>query len=140
MNFEQFAAKVRKLVTDCNIQDAQDKELIIRNFIVTGANSQTAYRKCVEAGPDATLQKVLEIYRNEMAVLAHFQTRHNSQSMVHQINAQYHPLGEEERKMSTNYTTHRREGTIKMPKLQHQRKEAESALAEHVIGVEIAIS
>ena len=96
MNFEQFAAKVRKLVTDCNIQDAQDKELIIRNFIVTGANSQTAYRKCVEAGPDATLPKVLEIYRNEVAVLAHFQTRHNSQSMVHQINAQYPPLGEEE--------------------------------------------
>ena len=78
MNFEQFAAKVRKLVTDSNIQDAQDKELIIRNFIVTGANSQTAYRKCVEAGPDATLQKVLKIYRNEVAVQAHFQTRHNS--------------------------------------------------------------
>ena len=96
MNFEQFAAKVRKLVTDSNIQDAQDKELIIRNFIVTGANSQTAYRKCVEAGPDATLQKVLKIYRNEVAVQAHFQTRHNSQLTVHQINAQYPPPGEEE--------------------------------------------
>ena len=60
MNFEQFAAKVRKLVTECNIQDAQDKELIIKNFVVTSANSQTAYRKCVEAGPDATLQKVLK--------------------------------------------------------------------------------
>ena len=42
--------------------------------------------------------------------------------------------------MSTNYTTHRREGTIKMLKLQHWRKEAELALAEHVVGVEIAIS
>ena len=42
--------------------------------------------------------------------------------------------------MSTNYTTHRREDTIKMPKPQHQRKEAESALADHVTGVEIAIS
>ena len=95
MNFEQFAAKVRKLVTDCNIQDTQDRDLIIRNFIVTGANSQTAYRQCVEAGPDATLQKVLEIYRNDSAVQAHFQTRHSSQSAVHQINAQC-PLGEEE--------------------------------------------
>ena len=44
------------------------------------------------------------------------------------------------KKMSTNYTTRRREGTIKMLKLQHRRKEAESALTEHVIGVEIAIS
>ena len=96
MNFEQFVAKVRKLVTDCNIQDAQDRELIIRNFIVTGANSQTAYRQCVEAGPDATLQKVIEIYRNDSAVQAHFQTRHNSQSAVHQINAQYPSLREEE--------------------------------------------
>ena len=96
MNFEQFAAKVRKLVTDSNMQDAQDKELIIRNFIVTGANSQTAYRKCVEAGPDATLQKVLKIYRNEVAVQAHFQTRYNSQLTVHQINAQYPPPEEEE--------------------------------------------
>ena len=96
MNFEQFAAKVRKLVTECNIQDAQDKELIIKNFVVTSANSQTAYRKCVEAGPDATLQKVLKIYRNEVAVQAHFQTRHNSQSTVHQINAQYPLVGEEE--------------------------------------------
>ena len=42
--------------------------------------------------------------------------------------------------MSTNYTTHRREGTIKMPKPQHQKKEAELALADHVAGVEIAIS
>ena len=72
MNFEQFAAKVRKPVTDCNIQDAQDRGLVIRNFIVTGTHSQTVYRKCVEAGPDATLQKVLEIYRNEVAVQAHF--------------------------------------------------------------------
>ena len=94
MNFEQFAAKVRKLVTDCNIQDAQDRDLIIRNFIVTGANSQTAYRQCVEAGPDATLQKVLGIYRNEAAVQAHFQTRQNSQSMIHQISTQYPPLRE----------------------------------------------
>ena len=96
MNFEQFAAKVRKLVTDCNIQDAQDRDLVIRNFIVTGAHSQSAYRKCVEAGPDATLQKVLEIYRNEAAVQAHFQTRHNSQPVVHQISTQYPTLREEE--------------------------------------------
>ena len=33
MNFKQFAAKVRKLVTECNIQDAQDRDLIVRNFI-----------------------------------------------------------------------------------------------------------
>ena len=63
-----------------------------------GANSKTAYRQCIKVGPDATLQKILGIYRNEAAVQAHFQTRQNSQSMVHQINTQYPPLreGEEE--------------------------------------------
>ena len=97
MNFEQFAAKVRKLVTDCNIREAQDRELIIRNFIVTGANSQTSIQTvCMETGPNTTLQKVLEIYRNDSAVQAHFQARHSSQSSVHQINAQYPSLREEE--------------------------------------------
>ena len=88
MNFEQFAATVRKLVNDCNIQNTQDKDSIIRNFIVTGANSETAYRKCVEAGPDASLERILEIYRNEAAVQAHFQTRPSSQQIVHQMNAE----------------------------------------------------
>ena len=88
MNFEQFAATVRKLVNDCNIQNTQDKDSIIRNFIVTGANSETAYQKCVEAGPDASLERILEIYRNEAAVQAHFQTRPSSQPIVHQMNAE----------------------------------------------------
>ena len=89
MNFEQFAAKVRQLVNDCNIQDAGDKELLIRNFIVTGANCQSAYRQCVAAGLNATLQKVLDIYRNEAAVQAHFQGRHNNQPTVHQLHTQH---------------------------------------------------
>ena len=38
MNFEQFATKVRKLISDCNIQDPRERDLITRNFIVTGAN------------------------------------------------------------------------------------------------------
>ena len=43
MNFEQFPANIRQLVNDCNIQETADKELLIRNFIVTGANCQSAY-------------------------------------------------------------------------------------------------
>ena len=98
MNFEQFATKVRKLVSDCNIQDPRERDLITRNFIVTGANSKTAYRLCVNAGPDATLEQVMEIYRNEASLEAHFQTKQNNQSMIHQINTQYSSIkeGEEE--------------------------------------------
>ena len=36
--------------------------------MVTGTCFQTAYRQCVEAGPGAKLDKVLEIYRNKAAV------------------------------------------------------------------------
>ena len=96
MNFEQFAAKVRQLVNDCNIQDAGDKEVLIRNFIVRGANCQSAYRQCVAAGPNATLQKVIDIYRNEAAVQAHFQGRHNNQPTVHQLHTQHRLSNEEE--------------------------------------------
>ena len=88
MNFEQFAATIQKLVNDCNIQNTQVKDSIIRNFIVTGANSETAYRRCVEAGPDASLERIIEIYRNEAAVQAHFQTGTSSQPIVHQVNTE----------------------------------------------------
>ena len=39
MNFEQFATKVRKLVSDCNIQNPRERDLITRNFIVMDANN-----------------------------------------------------------------------------------------------------
>ena len=56
---------------------------MILNFIVTGANSQMACRQCVEAGPGAKLDRILDTYRNEAAVQAHFSSRHNSQPSVH---------------------------------------------------------
>ena len=87
MSFEQYVAKVKKLVNNCDIENAEAKESMIRNFIVTGANSQTAYRQCVEAGPDAKLDRVLDIYRNKAAVQAHFSFRHYSQPSVHQMSA-----------------------------------------------------
>ena len=43
MSFEQYAAKIKKLVNNCDIEDTEAKNLFIRNFIVTGANSQAAY-------------------------------------------------------------------------------------------------
>ena len=85
MSFEQYVAKVKKLVNNCDIENAEAKESMIQNFIVTGANSQTAYRQCVEAGPGAKLDRILDIYRNEAAVQAHFSYKHNSQPSVHQV-------------------------------------------------------
>ena len=58
---------------------------MILNFIVTGANSQMACRQCVQAGPGAKLDRILDTYRNEAAVQAHFSSRHNSQPSVHQV-------------------------------------------------------
>ena len=58
---------------------------MIRNFIVTGANSQKAYRQCVEARPGAKLDRILDIYRNEAAVQAQFSSRHYNQPSVHQV-------------------------------------------------------
>ena len=42
MNFEQFAASVQKLLSDCNIQNTQDKYSIIQNFILIGVKAETA--------------------------------------------------------------------------------------------------
>ena len=86
MNFEQFVARITQLVNDCNY--TADKELTIKNFIVTKANSNTAYRECVKAGPDATLDKILEIYRQDAAVDAHIRRQHSDSSTVHQVNAE----------------------------------------------------
>ena len=85
MSFEQYAAKIKKLVNDCDIEDTEAKNLFIRNFIVTGANSQAAYRQCVEAGPNAKLERILEIYRNDAAMHAHFGSRNKGQPTVHQV-------------------------------------------------------
>ena len=34
MSFEQYVAKVKKLVNNCDIENAEAKETMIRNFIV----------------------------------------------------------------------------------------------------------
>ena len=87
MSFEQYVAKVKKLVNNCDIENTEAKESMIWNFIVTGANSQMAYRQCVKAGPGVKLVRILDIYRNEAAMQAHFSSRHNSQPSVHQMSA-----------------------------------------------------
>ena len=46
-----------------------------------------AFRQCVEAGPDAKPDRILDIYKNEAVVQAHFSSRHNSQPSVHQVSA-----------------------------------------------------
>ena len=88
MSFEQYAAKVKKLISDCDTGDLEARNLITQNFIVIGANSQAAYRQCVEAGPNAKLERILEIYRNDAAVHAHFGSRNKSQPTVHQVSTE----------------------------------------------------
>ena len=108
MSFEQYAAKIKKLVNDCDIEDTEAKNLFIRNFIVTGANSQAAYRLCVEAGPNAKLERILEIYRKDAAVHAHFGSRNKSQPTVHQV--------------STELTFSKEEGEEDIHKLHDKRR------------------
>ena len=64
-DFEQYLAEVQLLVNCCQIQNTDDKELLTRHFLVTGANSEIAYRKCVEAGRDGSLETIINIYRNK---------------------------------------------------------------------------
>ena len=45
-------------MNNCNIENAQNKESIIRNLIMTCANSQTTYRQYVEVGPSAKLDSL----------------------------------------------------------------------------------
>ena len=71
MSFEQYAAKVKKLVNDCDIEDTEAKNIIIWNFLVTSVNSQAAYRQCIEAGPNANWDRILEIYRNDAKLGTH---------------------------------------------------------------------
>ena len=96
MNFEEFAANVRMLVDDCNFRCREDIEIIVKNFIVTNANSKTAYLEWIKAGPDATLDKTLEIYREDAAVQAHFMRGYNNLSLVQKVNAELDSRGREE--------------------------------------------
>ena len=48
--------------------------------------------------------------------------------------------GRRKNKTSTSFTTHRREGTVRVPRPQPQRKEAKSTPAECVTGMGIATS
>ena len=76
MSLEQYVAKVKKLVNKYDIENAEAKESMIRNFIVTVQTPKKAYRQCVEAGPSGKLDRILDIYRNKAAVQAHFSSRH----------------------------------------------------------------
>ena len=84
MSFEQYTAKIKKLVNDCDIEDTEAKNLFIWNFIVTGANSQAAYRQYVEAGPNAKLENLRNLQKQCYSTCS-LQTRNKSQPTVHQV-------------------------------------------------------
>ena len=93
---------------------------MIRNFIVMGTNSQTAYRQCVEAGPGAKLDRILDIYRNEAGSASSLQfldttTNHQYTKWAQTLISQRR----EEKKISINYRT--KEDTTRMPDPQAQR-------------------
>ena len=46
-----------------------------------------AYRQCVDVGPGEKMDRILDIYRNEAAVQAHFSSRYHNQPSVYQVSA-----------------------------------------------------
>ena len=68
--FTEFETKVRKLVAQMKY-DGDHSDRMIKDIIVTGGRSHKAYKEAVKAGSDATLKRVLEIYRDDAAIQSH---------------------------------------------------------------------
>ena len=66
MTVEQFITEARRLVSDCKYPN--DGERLLRDIIVSGVNSKTAYTKCVDKGKDLTYEEAVKIIRNEEEV------------------------------------------------------------------------
>ena len=65
MDFELFASKVTYIVDKLKLYD---KKTFLKYLIVNGANSRRAFSQVLDLGPNATLEKILEIYRNDASV------------------------------------------------------------------------
>ena len=65
MDFELFASKVTYLVDKLKLYD---KKTFLKYLIVNGANSRRAFSQVLDLGPNATLEEILEIYRNDASV------------------------------------------------------------------------
>ena len=65
MDFELYAAKVSNLVDKLKLYD---EETFLKYVIVNGAHSRRAFSQVLDLGPNATLQEITEIYRNDHAV------------------------------------------------------------------------
>lgn len=63
MSVDQFITAARKLVNDCKYPN--DGERLLRDIIVSGINSKSAYTKCVDKGRDLTYDEAVKIIRNE---------------------------------------------------------------------------
>ena len=63
MSVDQFITTARKLVTDCKYPN--DGERLLRDIIVSGVNSKSAYTKCVDKGKELTYDEAVKIIRNE---------------------------------------------------------------------------
>ena len=57
MSFEQYVPKVKKLVNNCDIENAEAKESMIRNFIVTGASISYMTKEDTARIPDPQAQR-----------------------------------------------------------------------------------
>ena len=66
MSVDQFITTARKLVSECKYPN--DGERLLRDIIVSGVNSKSAYTKCVDKGKDLTYEEAVRIVRNEEEV------------------------------------------------------------------------
>lgn len=66
MSLDSFITEAKKLATECKYPN--DGERLLRDIIVSGINSKSAYTKCVDKGKDLTYDEAIKIIRNEEEV------------------------------------------------------------------------
>ena len=126
LTVDQFITTARKLVTEC--QYPNDGERLLRDIIVSGMNSKSAYIKCVDKGRELTYEEAVKIVRNEEDVRRQVEfTRpefknykptelQNSSTAVHQVE------GQEEGEQSNAESVHRISYKNRSPKRYGQRQ------------------
>lgn len=89
----EFIVAARKLVKECNYPTDGDR--LLRDTIVSGINSKTAYTKCIDKGSDLTLEEALKIVQNEEDVKRQveltrpeFRATGAAQSSVHAVESE----------------------------------------------------
>ena len=89
-SLEEFLTEIRLTVNDCGYQDSNFRDEMIRDTLVFGIRNDQVRFKCISKGNELTLQKAIEIARNEVATGIHVKELDNTQE-VHSVRKSRYP-------------------------------------------------